>query len=685
MADPLRPTDPRQIGRYRILRRIGEGGMGSVFLAEDPAGRPVAVKIIRAEYAHEEQYRARFRSEVSRAREVPPFCTAEVLDADPDHETPYLVVEYVDGPSLSEVVADQGPLTGGSLHGVAVGVAAALAAIHGAGVIHRDLKPRNVLFALGTPKVIDFGIARPLEPTSFHTRAEEMVGTLAYMAPERLDPQTDRLLTPAADVFAWGAVVTYAGTGRTPFGGDSPAVTAARILTQPPRIGDLPPYLAELVIAALDKEPENRPTAPELLDRLLVSGAPSAPPLPAGLRRDAEAAQHAGPLQPRRRTEQSRTSGTGERAKRARRSRRVAVLAAATVVAVAVAGATIGAGLRQRDEPRAPEPAAAARPPVTGPAIFDSLRKDSLFSAVKDDNGECGYRRGLRVTARAGRSMLCGPYPRTVFASSQNVSVTATLNSDRSCAGIWFRASPEEPEDAFADAYRVTVCPAEVTLISTRDGDENVVATVDRNSPVGAAQRIQVVADERDSVVSIDGNAVLEGVLTESSLLSGRVLIGAVNPSGGRADVTFTDAQLRSGADPAVPPLPAFTSGDAQFTAGVHMLYDLGRVSILEPAEFLTGEEYCRRFAQAQGSPKCADRFVPVASGVQVTVPIAAEPVYLDYRRDRAKCVDRQTLGGTCRVSFDEFATTDGETSPWPALVTIRRGEVTTVAKMDLG
>ena len=212
--------------------------MGTVYLAEAPGGRHVAVKVIRPEYAHEEHFRARFRSEVSRARQVPPFCTAEVLDADPDHETPYLVVEYVDGPSLGEVVAGDGPLTGGSLHGVAVGVATALAAIHGAGVIHRDLKPRNVLFALGTPKVIDFGIARPLEPTSFHTRAEEVVGTLAYMAPERLDPETDRLLTPAADVFAWGAVVTYAagrwaGRGFLAARAGVRAITAGRIAAGP--------------------------------------------------------------------------------------------------------------------------------------------------------------------------------------------------------------------------------------------------------------------------------------------------------------------------------------------------------------------------------------------------------------------------------------------------------------------
>lgn len=150
---------------------------------------------------------------------MPGFCTAAVLDADPDHATPYLVVEYVDGPSLSEVIRERGPLDGGTLHSVAVGVATALAAIHGVGVIHRDLKPQNVLFSLGTPKVIDFGIARALEVTSRHTRTDQMVGTVAYMAPERFGDDPDSTVGPAADVFAWGVVVAYAATGRTPFRG----------------------------------------------------------------------------------------------------------------------------------------------------------------------------------------------------------------------------------------------------------------------------------------------------------------------------------------------------------------------------------------------------------------------------------------------------------------------------------
>jgi eukaryotic-like serine/threonine-protein kinase len=274
MKTPLRPTDPRTLGGYRLSARLGQGGMGTVYLGHGPGGRPVAIKVVKPELAYEEEFRARFRSEVNRARQVPPFCTAELLDADFDHETPYLVTEFVDGPSLQEVVTEQGPLSGGNLHSVAVGVATALAAIHGAGVIHRDLKPANVLFALGSPKVIDFGIARAFEATSQHTGTDQMVGTVAYMAPERFDSDSSRI-GPAADVFAWGVVVAYAGTGRTPFGGDTAAATAGAILTRPPKLDGLPQPLRDLVARTLEKEPELRPTAFELLDQLVAAGAPT--------------------------------------------------------------------------------------------------------------------------------------------------------------------------------------------------------------------------------------------------------------------------------------------------------------------------------------------------------------------------------------------------------------------------
>ncbi|WP_305784184.1 serine/threonine-protein kinase [Symbioplanes lichenis] len=269
MSMPLSPGDPTRLGDYELLGRLGQGGMGSVYLGRGPGGARVAVKVVRPEFAGDPEFRGRFRSEVRRAQQVPPFSTAAVLDADPEHEPPYLVVEYVDGPSLSTLVRERGPLAGPALHSVAVGIATALTAIHGAGVIHRDLKPGNVLIAPGGIKVIDFGIARAFEATSRHTRTDQMVGTVAYMAPERFEPAYGTEVTAAADVFAWGAVVAYAATGRTPFGADSPAATAVRIMTQPPELTGVPGPLRELVARSLAKYPGERPSARELLDALL--------------------------------------------------------------------------------------------------------------------------------------------------------------------------------------------------------------------------------------------------------------------------------------------------------------------------------------------------------------------------------------------------------------------------------
>ncbi|MFB9339213.1 serine/threonine-protein kinase [Actinoplanes octamycinicus] len=382
----LRRDDPRRLGRYELLGLLGEGGMGAVYQARDPDGRIVAVKVIRPEFAAVDEFRARFRSEVNRAREVPPFSTAAVLDADPDHHPPYLVVEYVDGPSLAEVVAEQGPLRGGALHSVAVGVATALAAIHGAGVVHRDLKPTNVLFALGSPKVIDFGIARALESTSEHTRTGQMVGTIAYMAPERLDGP-DRPVTPAVDVFAWGAVVAYAGTGRNPFAAESSVGTAARILTAEPDLGGLADPLRAVVRRALAKDPADRPTASDLLDLLVTRpGTNGARPVP--------------------RTHPDRAAGrdTGRR--------RTAVAAGALVTAAAAAGLLLSAPWRPD---RAPGATGSAAPVSSRPTSVAPSRKAGPVSDVrlvdKGDSVELSWKfaKGSKATvviagARAGKA-----------------------------------------------------------------------------------------------------------------------------------------------------------------------------------------------------------------------------------------------------------------------------------------
>jgi serine/threonine protein kinase len=295
-GQPLRPGDPTLLGRYRITARLGEGGMGSVYLAATPDGRPVALKVIRGELAGDDEFRRRFRSEVARAREVPPFCTAEVLDADTEHEPPYLVVEYVDGPSLAVVIRERGPLTPANQHGLAVGVAVALTAIHGAGVIHRDLKPSNVLLAPGSPKVIDFGIARATSGSEAETAADQLVGTVPYMAPERFDSRAFGPLTPASDVFSWGAVIAYAAIGRSPFGAEVPSAVAVRIMTSEPDLDGLSGPLREVVRASLAKNPADRPSARQLLDHLL-GGRSEAPTRPAAFPQQPEVLAAAG-IQP---------------------------------------------------------------------------------------------------------------------------------------------------------------------------------------------------------------------------------------------------------------------------------------------------------------------------------------------------------------------------------------------------
>ncbi|MFV2102323.1 serine/threonine protein kinase [Micromonospora sp. LOL_024] len=352
MNGGLRPGDPARIGRYDVLDRLGEGGMGSVFLARSPQGWPVAVKVVRPDLSHDAEFRGRFRSEVNRARQVPPFCTAEVLDADPDHNPPYLVVEYVEGPSLAQVMRERGPLGPAQMHSIAVGVATALTAIHGAGVIHRDLKPANVLVAPGGIKVIDFGIARAFEATSQHTRTNQMVGTVSYMAPERIDIASRQPVGPAADIFAWGAVVAHAATGRNPFGADSPTATAMRILTQPPDLTGLEGPLRGLVTWALEKDPAARPTARQLLDGLLTAAAPKGSTgavQPQGA--TARALPGTGSDEQGRRSNQSRPGRTG-RTRSSRRAWLAGLGGVAAVIAMLVPVALFGPQLlRELSQP----------------------------------------------------------------------------------------------------------------------------------------------------------------------------------------------------------------------------------------------------------------------------------------------------------------------------------------------
>ncbi|TDD31116.1 serine/threonine protein kinase, partial [Actinomadura sp. KC06] len=265
----LRPDDPTRIGRYRIEAKLGEGGMGAVYLGRDPQERLVAVKVVRSALAGDRTFLARFHDEAANAQRVASFCTAQVLEHGEDLGLAYMVTEYIDGPSLLDHVAEKGALSPGMLHGVAVGVAAALVAIHSAGLVHRDLKPSNVMLSISGPRVIDFGIARALDMASSHTRTGQVVGTPGWIAPEQVTTQN---ITPAVDVFAWGCLVAYAASGRNPFGQGSFQILAARAVHAEPEIGDLPESLAGLVRSALRKDPARRPSARDLL-LALVGGA----------------------------------------------------------------------------------------------------------------------------------------------------------------------------------------------------------------------------------------------------------------------------------------------------------------------------------------------------------------------------------------------------------------------------
>jgi serine/threonine protein kinase len=266
VVDPLGPGDPLTLGTYRLLGRIGRGGMGTVYLAESASGQRAAVKVINPDLADDPSFRDRFRREVEAARRVRRFCTAPVLDAELDGAPLFIVTEYVNGPNLDEFVRAAGPMHGSTLEHLAVGVATALTAIHGAGVIHRDLKPANVLLSSLGPRVIDFGIARALDAAGEATRTGHFIGTPAYMAPEIIEGER---ATPASDVFAWGAVVAFAGTGDSPFPADTVPAVLYRIAHGEPQTDGLEDEVRQLVEWTLTKDPAKRPTAQELLNGLV--------------------------------------------------------------------------------------------------------------------------------------------------------------------------------------------------------------------------------------------------------------------------------------------------------------------------------------------------------------------------------------------------------------------------------
>jgi hypothetical protein len=273
-ADDVRPLeagDPQTVGGYPLLGRIGSGGMGTVYLGRTPGpgdGR-VAVKTIHPHLAVDTSFRERFRDEAVLAGRVASFCTARVLAHGEEDGRPYIVSEYVGGVSLQHRIGTGGPLPGAEAYGVAVSVVSALAAIHSSGLIHRDLKPANVMLTLSGCRVIDFGIARSQDAAGPLTSTGTVLGTPGWMAPEVLSGQS---ASPASDIFSWGCLVAYAGTGRMPFGEGEPTAVAMRVMQDAPDLDGLPEALLPAVGSALAKRPQDRPPASDLLLALVEQG-----------------------------------------------------------------------------------------------------------------------------------------------------------------------------------------------------------------------------------------------------------------------------------------------------------------------------------------------------------------------------------------------------------------------------
>jgi serine/threonine protein kinase/outer membrane protein assembly factor BamB len=254
--------DPQYVGGYRLLGRLGEGGMGRVFLGLSPGRRLAAVKLVHEEYASDDEFRVRFRREVQAARSVSGVFTASVFDADPEAQAPWLAVVYVPGLTLHEAIARFGPMPVDAVRALGSALAEALRAIHAAGLVHRDVKPGNILLSARGPAVVDFGISRALDGTRV-TRTGTLMGTAGYMPPEQLAPGGQP--GPPGDIFAWGAVLAFAATGVCPFGEGRPHEVNRRVVTGGPALEPLPGEIRALIGACLAKDPSARPTVGQLL------------------------------------------------------------------------------------------------------------------------------------------------------------------------------------------------------------------------------------------------------------------------------------------------------------------------------------------------------------------------------------------------------------------------------------
>lgn len=421
--DPLLPTDPPQVGRYRLTARLGSGGMGQVYLARTASGRGLVIKVIRPELASEDGFRARFAREAEAARRVGGFHTAQVVDADHEADPPWIATAHIPGLTLVQAVREHGPLDPPALRILATGLAEGLDAIHRCGLVHRDLKPANIILAADGPRIIDFGVARPMDADSMTTHGT-VFGTLPYMSPEQTESSR---VGPASDVFSLGSVLAFAATGTGPFTGGTMAETLRRLLGPPPDPGEIDPDVRDLIRDCWDHDPGRRPT-PDLIltrfeaDDLHTPGAsphfavpeentafPSVLSVPTGSGQappPSTAATIARGGLPHHTREQisspgslegtgtpPSTAGTGSNGKR---SRKGLYIGAAAVTALALVSALL---LWRADIGGAEDPAQAEEAEVEGPVPIGE-HDDHVNTVVFDSDGDTVATAGSDGTAR---------------------------------------------------------------------------------------------------------------------------------------------------------------------------------------------------------------------------------------------------------------------------------------------
>ncbi|CAL9541587.1 protein kinase domain-containing protein [Streptomyces sp. enrichment culture] len=392
---PLTAGDPVRVGRYRLLARLGQGGMGRVYLARSPGGRAVAVKVVREALLRDEGFRRRFVREVAAARRVTGFFTAAVVDADPEGDPAWLATEYVPGLSLQEAVARHGVWPEVAVRGLGAALAEALAAVHAADLVHRDLKPSNVLLAPDGPRVIDFGISAAAGDTAL-TQTGTVIGTPGFIPPEQLRHEGSG---PAGDVFALGAVLAYAAAGVGPFGGGASHAVNYRVVHEDPDLRALAPALADVVARCLAKDPAQRPTVARLLDEL-GEPEPSAPDgdvttagwLPGPVADSAARLRAGTPTEPLPRPGDATTQTAPAPAPPGTRRRRLrTVLATATALAVTAAGAVLWRVAADDDGP--------TRPPNLEQLWTHSLADGQRLSASSQELLYLEHEKNHRITA----------------------------------------------------------------------------------------------------------------------------------------------------------------------------------------------------------------------------------------------------------------------------------------------